>query len=84
MATRNVKRSAKDKDGDIIGLCGDEAWSPRKKAAVIKDIEDGLHEYKVNGRTTVNVVDGPTGKYLRSTANKNDNDNLDNLPDCTC
>ncbi|HEY4344393.1 MAG TPA: DUF3892 domain-containing protein [Parvibaculum sp.] len=82
MVDRTVKRSGKDKDGDITSLCGDESWSPRSKADVIKDIEGNHHRYLVKGRTEVIVVDGIHGKYLRTKPNNADNDNLDNLPDC--
>jgi hypothetical protein len=82
MADRTVKKSGKDKDGDITSLCGEGSWSPRKKADAISDIDNGTHRYLVNGRTEVEVVNGTTGKYLRTKPNNNSNDNLDNLPDC--
>lgn len=82
MTDRTVERTGKDKDGDITSLCGPGDWSPRKKADAIKDIDDGVHRYLVNGRTEVKVVDGTNGKYLRSDPNGNSDDNLDNLPNC--
>jgi hypothetical protein len=87
MADRQVTASGKDKDGDITKLCkAGETWSPRPKADAIRDIENGLHTYFVHqaGTTRVNVtvVNGATGKYLRSTADKSSKNNLDNLPDC--
>ncbi|MBF9052071.1 DUF3892 domain-containing protein [Roseobacter sp. HKCCD9010] len=75
------------KDGDITKLCkSGEAWSPRQKADAIRDIENGTHTYYVQqaGTSRVNstVVNGTTGKYLRSTADKSSSNNSDNLPDC--
>jgi hypothetical protein len=87
MADRKVTASGKDKDGDIIKLCkSGEAWSPRLKADAIRDIENGTHTYYVQqagtSRVDITVVNGTTGKYLRSTADKSSSNNLDNLPDC--
>ncbi|MEM7503794.1 MAG: DUF3892 domain-containing protein [Pseudomonadota bacterium] len=87
MATRQVTRSRKDADGDITALCNPGApWSPRLKADAIRDIETGLHQYYVNadgsGPATIHVVNGPRGKYLRTTADRSSRNNLDNLPDC--
>lgn len=83
--TRVVTSTGKDADGDIISLChAGAAWSPRAKAAAIADIDGGNIEYRVKSQTgpLVQVVHGPTGKYLRSTADATSSDNLDNLPDC--
>lgn len=33
-------------------------------------------------RAAVRVVNGPTGRYLRTDPNSTCSDNLDNLPDC--
>lgn len=83
MADRNVTNSRKDRDGDITALCNPgEWWSPALRAQAIRDIEAGTHTYWVRGRTRVVVVNGPRGKYLRTVANSNPNDNLDNLPNC--
>jgi len=83
--TRVVKSTGKDADGDITSLCNPGAsWSPRKKAAAIADIKGKTIEYRVKTEQgpLVNVVKGPTGDYLRSTADSTSSDNLDNLPDC--
>jgi hypothetical protein len=81
-----VPRAAEDDDGDIIALCNpDASWSPRFKASAISDIENDRHAYYVKSgetETDVHVVDGPTGKYLRTTADSTSDNNLDNLPDC--
>ncbi len=87
MATRNVYGAGKDKDGDVAKLCNSFAdWSPRQKADDIRDIEYALHEYVVNWpdgrRTQIRVVNGPTGKYLRTDHDTTTRNNLDDLPDC--
>lgn len=86
MADRAVYKTGKDKDGDITSLCNDgAAWSPRKRADAINDIETGLHTYYVpwkSGRTDIHVVDGPNGKYLRTSRDGSSKNNLDELPDC--
>ena len=66
MAKRYVNKSGKDKDGDITKLCNaGEAWSPRKKADAISDIENKVHEYFVKWtdgqETPIRVVNGATG-----------------------
>jgi hypothetical protein len=83
--TRIVTSTGKDSDGDITSLCKSGAtWSPRSKWGAISDIDGGTIEYRVNRDTgpLVRVVEGSTGKYLRSTADSSSADNLDNLPDC--
>lgn len=86
MADRAVYKTRKDDDGDILGLCNDGAqWSPRRKWDAISDIENGVHTYYVpwkDGRTEIRVVDGPTGKYLRTDRDGTARNNLDDLPDC--
>ena len=85
MADRRVTQTRKDSDGDITALCNPSAgWSPRLKNSAIGDIENGTHTYYVQstGRTDIHVVNGPTGKYLRTTADSGSANNLDNLPDC--
>jgi hypothetical protein len=86
MAKREVTRSRKDRDGDITALCNPGAsWSPRQKRDAINDIESGVHQYfvKVNAQeVSINVVKGPTGKYLRTGRDMTSKNNLDDLPDC--
>jgi hypothetical protein len=85
VADRRVRQTGKDQ-GDITSLCNHgESWSPRSKSMAISDIEGGSHRYYVReegDRAWVKVVDGPTGKYLRTTADSSSKNNLDNLPDC--
>lgn len=87
MADRAVYRTRKDKDGDILALCNSgAAWSPRPKAGAISDIETGTHRYYVpwsDGQSTwIRVVNGPSGKYLRTDKDSTSKNNLDDLPDC--
>ena len=89
MTERHVTQSRKDDDGDITALCNPlplESWSPRSKAAAIADIETDTHRYYVTGngarRVYVSVVDGPKGKYLRTSQDLLPKNNLDDLPDC--
>lgn len=86
MADRPVRKTGKNDEGDITSLCDDGAtWSPRYKADAIRDIENGTHTYYVpwkTGRTEIRVVDGQTGKYLRTDRDSTSKNNLDDLPDC--
>lgn len=85
MASRRVTRTGKDRDGDIVRLCG-SAWGSVSKDQAIADIEYRTHSYYVEDargrRADVQVVKGPTGKYLRTDPNSTCSDNLDNLPNC--
>ena len=82
---RKVNRSGKDRDGDIIRLCGD-LWGSVSKADAVRQIENGSYTYFVQqpgtARVDVTVVKGPYGKYLRTTADSRSANNLDNLPNC--
>lgn len=86
MADRAVYKTGKDDDGDITSLCNDgETWSPRSKTLAMIDIENGSHTYYVpwqSGRTEIHVVNGATGKYLRTQRDGSTSNNLDDLPDC--
>lgn len=86
MARRLVKATGKDSNGDIIRLCNSgEAWSPRSKASAISDIEGGQSYYTRDSQgreAEVKVVQEGSNKYLRTTRDKSDANNLDNLPDC--
>lgn len=87
MAKRYVHKTGKNSQGDITKLCNDgQPWSPRQKADAISDIESGLHEYWVpwaqGPETRIRVVNGPTGKYLRTDRDSTQRNNLDDLPDC--
>lgn len=86
MADRRVTKSRKDSEGDITALCNDgAAWSPRKKADAIRDIENKDHTYYVDRaghRTDVHVVNVGGKKHLRTTKDSTSKNNLDNLPNC--
>lgn len=84
MVDRAVYRSGKDGAGDITSLCGNFGTVP--KATAIQEIEYGLHRYHVplsNGsQARIEVVNGATGKYLRTNWDGTTRNNLDDLPDC--
>lgn len=87
MAKRYVRQTGKNSQGDITRLCNSgQPWSPRTKADAISDIESGTHEYWVNWSTSpetkIRVVNGPSGKYLRTDRDTTTRNNLDDLPDC--
>lgn len=84
MADRRVTGTGKDSSGDITSLCG--AWGSQLKAVAIVEIEQGTHRYYThasNGtEADIIVVNGVTGKYLRTDPDKTTADNLADLPDC--
>ncbi len=87
MAKRYVNATGKNTQGDITKLCNaGQTWSPRTKADAIGDIDGGIHEYWVNWasspETRIRVVQGATGKYLRTDRDTTSRNNLDDLPDC--
>ena len=87
MADRAVYKTRKDNHGDILGLCNfGQYWSPRSKADAIRDIESGLVRYYVpwndGTKTLIRVVNGASGKYLRTDKDQTSRNNLDDLPDC--
>lgn len=87
MADRAVTHTGKDEDGDILRLCNPStAWSTREKADAIRDIESRTHRYYVpwpeGKETEVRVVEGLTGKYLRTDRDDTPRNNLDDLPNC--
>lgn len=85
MADRQVTKTGKDSSGDITSLCG-PSWGSQSKALAILDIELETHRYythAANGtEADVIVVNGATGKYLRTDPDKTTADNLADLPDC--
>ena len=87
MATRYVTASRKDTDGDITALCNSgQTWSPRMKADAISDIEGNTHSYHVSWddrkTTEIKVVNGSSGKYLRTDRDNTSRNNLDDLANC--
>lgn len=78
-----VTKSKKDRDGDIIGLCG-YGWS-HTKAQAVSNIRTGAQRYYVSvGGREVNVRVGTrNGKdYLTTSPDGYSPNNLDDLPDC--
>jgi len=65
-------------------LCG--WWGRAAKVDAIRDFESGWDSYYVQyhygRRVDVRVVNGQTGKYLRTNPNSLCSDNLDSLPNC--
>lgn len=84
MATRFITFTQKNKEDDILFICNNEAdWSPLSIENAISHIEDGTHSYFAAGpngvEAKVHVVNGASGKYLRSNQDKSSSNNLDNL-----
>jgi len=78
---RQVKATRKDKDGNIIALCNaSEAWSPRRKADVIKDIKSNRKSYYVKEMPRPTYVRVVSGNSLQTTADQNSRNSLDRLP----
>lgn len=89
MARRQVTKTKKDPDGDILALCNpsEYLWSPRYKNDAINDIESNNHSYYViigsSKEVDIRVVKDPyKGKYLRTDWDDTPRNNLRDLPDC--
>lgn len=87
MVMRTVTGASKDKDGDIIKICGSEPtpFSVLKDEA-IQDIENKKHSYRV-GKTlltsvNIHVVTAAGVKFLRTDPDLKITNNLDELPSC--
>ncbi|MGE9808492.1 DUF3892 domain-containing protein [Janibacter sp. G1551] len=80
---KQVTKSKKDRDGDIIGLCG-QGWSNTKTEAVTIIRRDATAYYvSVGGRTVYVKVGTRNGRdYLTTSADSYSPNNLDDLPDC--
>lgn len=81
--TQQVTKSKKDRDGDIIGLCG-ASWNHTKPQAV-KNIRADRQAYSVSagGETTyVRVGTLASKDYLTTNPDSTGRNNLDYLPDC--
>lgn len=78
-----VTKSAKDRDGDIAGLCG-AGWNHTKATAVLNIQRDRSSYYvSVGGRTVYVRVGARNGRpYLTTARDASTANNLDNLPDC--
>ena len=86
MAERIVTHTAKDQDGDILALGNpEEDWLQRRTEWAISDILADRHTYVVldpdESKTSIKVVFGPAGPYLRTYGDPTKGNNLDFLPD---
>lgn len=81
--SQQVTKSKKDRDGDIIGLCG-TGWSHDKATAVANIRRHSMAYYvAVNGRAVYVRVGTRNGRdYLTTAADSYSPNNLDNLPNC--
>lgn len=86
MVERKVTGSKKDVSGNIVALCNlSEWWSPRFTIEAIDDIQEQFYSYYVivdGQKVDIKVINGPSGKYLRTDPDKTEMNNLDYLPDC--
>lgn len=81
--TLQVTKSKKDRDGDIVGLCG-SGWS-HNKATAAANVRSNAFAYAVavSGPTVYVRVTTRNGRdYLTTSADGHKPNNLDNLPDC--
>lgn len=81
--SKEVTRSKKNSDGDIVGLCG-AGWS-RTKSEAVRDIGiDSWAYYVAVNRRNVYVRVGNRGgvPYLTTNPDGYRPNNLDDLPNC--
>ena len=86
MIERKITKIKKNKEGDIVALCnGGSYWSPRNLDNIIYDIEVLKIKYYAqwgNGKVTnIELVEGPSGKYLRTKLSKSSSNDLFALPE---
>lgn len=86
MAVRHVRGVARDRSGTTVTVCLREPGGPLVLVGeVIEDIRVGRHDYVVDAGGRVGqlvLVHGPSGFYLRTSADRDRTNNLDSLPDC--
>ena len=75
MAQRRVVRTKVNEKGEVIALCNpNEYWKRVSKNTAIAEIETGYQNYYVDiypfGRVTVEIAEGPNGKYLTTQREK--------------
>jgi hypothetical protein len=85
MATRLVTHAARNSDGDIVAIGNpEEPWYQRRREWAISDILADRHVYFASGRRgrrrRIDVINSPSGPYLRTRADRTEGNNLDNLP----
>lgn len=83
---RRVTCASHDMDGDVTHIGNRAEWGVVDKWTAISQIESGTHHYYVcqpgTSPTAIEVIRGPTGKYLRTVADGQPANNLDNLSEC--
>lgn len=86
MVERKITHTKKDSFGNILAICSPgEWWSPKSTDEAIMEIEEYLYLYYVNvdrQKVDIKVINGSTGKYLRTDPDRTTKNNLDDLPDC--
>ncbi|WP_367575766.1 DUF3892 domain-containing protein [Microbacterium algihabitans] len=79
-----VTCATKNAQGDVVSIGG--SWGSYEKATAIYYIQIGLHSFYVpltNGSVAqIEVVNGPTGPYLRTNWDGTTKNNLDDLKMC--
>ena len=84
MAHQRVTRTGKDRDGDIMSLCGPTFWKVLKSQAIadIKRDPNSYYVEEVVPRVYVRVGRRNGVEYLTTYADGYSKNNLDSLPDC--
>ena len=78
---RKVKAIKRDRDGNIVALVNSgESWSPRKKADVIKDINENKISYYVEQAARRKYVRVLAEGRLETTSDASSGNNLELLP----
>lgn len=86
MADRVVTHAGRDADGNIFAIGNhDEGWRQRDATWAIQDIMEDRHRYLTLSATgtlrPIQVINGPTGAYLRTQADISEANNLDTMPE---
>lgn len=80
-----ITKPASDPRHEAITHLGGDGWK-HTVATVISNIETNTHTYYTfdgSKASTVEVVKGPTAKYVRADADSSSKNNLLSLPACT-
>jgi hypothetical protein len=81
---REITATRKRTD-NVTGICGVGDWGYVSEAQAVQDIRSRGIRYFVGSadeRVFVHVVNGPSGPYLRTSADDTEDNNLLRLPDC--
>lgn len=82
MAEREVTKTQKSPEGDVLAISG--TWGTRSRSAALVDILHEQHRYFVStadGVRPLMIVDADDGKRLRTDPDLERRDVLQNLPD---